>query len=101
LGKNLSDMGMKDAFSPGAADFSGINGEKDLYISRVIHKAFVDVNEEGTEAAAATAVVIETKALIIKKPVVFKADHPFIFLIRDKEAGSILFMGRVMDPNKE
>jgi serpin B len=100
LGKNLSDMGMKDAFSA-AADFSGINGKKDLYISRVIHKAFVDVNEEGTEAAAATAVVIETKALIIKKPVVFKADHPFIFLIRDKEVGSILFMGRVMDPNKE
>jgi serpin B len=99
LSKNLSDMGMKDAFSPGAADFSGINGEKDLYISQVIHKAFVEVNEEGTEAAAATAVVLDTKALI-EEPV-FKADHPFIFLIRDKETGSILFMGRVMDPNKE
>jgi len=98
----LSDMGMKDAFSP-AADFSGINGQKnDLYISKVIHKAFVDVNEEGTEAAAATAVVMSTKAApIIEKPVIFKADRPFIFLVRDKEAGSILFMGRVMDPNKE
>jgi serpin B len=101
LSKNLSDMGMEDAFSA-AADFSGINGKKnDLYIRRVIHKAFVEVNEEGTEAAAATAVVLDTKALILIKELVFKADHPFIFLIRDKEAGSILFMGRVMDPNKE
>ncbi|ACD67019.1 MAG TPA: serpin family protein [Sulfurihydrogenibium sp.] len=100
LSKNLSDMGMKDAFDEVEADFSGINGEKnDLYISKVIHKAFVEVNEEGTEAAAATAVVLDTKALI-EEPV-FKADHPFIFLIRDKETGSILFMGRVMDPNKE
>jgi serpin B len=100
LSKNLSDMGMKDAFSPAAADFSGINGEKnDLYITSVIHKAFVEVNEEGTEAAAATAIVMDTKALLIEE-LVFKADHPFIFLIRDKETGSILFMGRVMDPNK-
>jgi serpin B len=98
LSKVLSDMGMEDAFSPGAADFSGINGQKDLYISKVIHKSFVEVNEEGTEAAAATAVVLDTKALI--EELVFKADHPFIFLIRDKETGSILFMGRVMDPNK-
>jgi len=95
LSKNLSDMGMEDAFSA-AADFSGINGKKDLYISEVIHKAFVEVNEEGTEAAAATAVVLDIKALI--EELVFKADHPFIFLIRDKETGSILFMGRVMDP---
>ncbi|WP_299239228.1 serpin family protein [Sulfurihydrogenibium sp.] len=100
LSNVLSDMGMKDAFSPGAADFSGINGEKnDLYITSVIHKAFVEVNEEGTEAAAATAVVMDTKALLIEE-LVFKADHPFIFLIRDKKTGSILFMGRVMDPNK-
>jgi serpin B len=103
LSEDLSKMGMKDAFSAGVADFSGINGRKnDLYISKVIHKAFVDVNEEGTEAAAATAVVMSTKAApIIEKPVIFKADHPFIFLVRDKEASSILFMGRVMDPNKE
>ena len=100
LSNVLSDMGMKDAFSPAAADFSGINGEKnDLYITSVIHKAFVEVNEEGTEAAAATAIVMDTKALLIEE-LVFKADHPFIFLIRDKKTGSILFMGRVMDPNK-
>jgi serpin B len=103
LSEDLSKMGMEDAFDENKADFSGINGRKnDLYISKVIHKAFVDVNEEGTEAAAATAVIIFTKsAPIIEKPVIFKADHPFIFLVRDKEASSILFMGRVMDPNKE
>jgi len=100
LSEDLSKMGMEDAFDENKADFSGINGRKnDLYISKVIHKAFVEVNEEGTEAAAATAVILDTKALI--EELVFKADHPFIFFIRDKEAGSILFMGRVMDPNKE
>jgi len=101
LSKNLYDMGMKDAFNP-AADFSGIDGRKDLYISKVIHKAFVEVNEEGTEATAATAVIM-IKASIIEEKIeelVFKADHPFIFLIRDKETRSILFIGRVMDPNK-
>jgi len=100
LSKNLYDMGMEDAFNPAAADFSGIDGERGLYISKVIHKAFVEVNEEGTEAAAATAVIIDTKALVLTEELVFKADHPFIFLIRDKETKSILFMGRVMDPNK-
>jgi len=100
LSKNLYDMGMEDAFNHAAADFSGIDGERGLYISKVIHKAFVEVNEEGTEAAAATAVIIDTKALVLTEELVFKADHPFIFLIRDKETKSILFMGRVMDPNK-
>jgi len=100
LSEDLSKMGMEDAFDENKADFSGINGRKnDLYISKVIHKAFVEVNEEGTEAAAATAVILDIKALI--EELVFKSDHPFIFFIRDKEAGSILFMGRVMDPNKE
>jgi len=103
LSEDLSKMGMEDAFDENKADFSGINGRKnDLYISKVIHKTFVEVNEEGTKAAAATAVIIFTKsAPIIEEPVIFKADHPFIFLVRDKEASSILFMGRVMDPNKE
>jgi len=98
LSEVLSNMGMKDAFSR-RANFSGINGNYDLYIGKVIHQAFVEVNEEGTEAAAATALIMETKALIIEEPVVFKADHPFIFLIRDKETNSILFMGRVMNPD--
>jgi len=96
--KVLSEMGMPAAFG-GAADFSGMNGKKDLYIAAVIHKAFVDVNEEGTEAAAATAVVMALKsAFRPEKPVVFRADHPFLFLIRDRRSGSILFIGRVVNP---
>ena len=64
----------------------------------MIHKAFVNVNEEGTEAAAATAVVMGTKSVMIDEPVLFRADHPFLFLIRDIRSGSILFMGRMVDP---
>jgi len=99
LGKTLAAMGMPTAFS-GNADFSGMDGTKNLLISDVIHQAFVDVNEEGTEAAAATAVVMKLAAAPADpEPVpVFRADHPFIFLIRDDDTGSILFMGRVVDP---
>ena len=95
----LKSMGMKNAFT-GDADFSGMNGKRDLFISAVIHKAFVEVNEEGTEAAAATAVVVATTAVStepVKIPV-FRADHPFLFMIRDTRTNSILFLGRVMDP---
>ncbi len=92
----LKSLGMTDAFS-GAADFSGMTGRRDLFISAVIHKAFVDVNEEGTEAAAATAVVMMTSAAP-RPPVVFRADHPFLFLIRDNRSGSILFIGRLVNP---
>ena len=99
LGKTLYDMGMTDAFIPYKADFSGMNGSKELFISKVIHKAFVDVNEEGTEAAAATAVVM-LKAVAPKQPIVFRADHPFVFLIRDNHSGSVLFLGRMVDPTK-
>jgi len=92
----LKSMGMTDAFL-GKADFSGMNGKRDLFISAVIHKAFVDVNEEGTEAAAATAVVGVTAVRPEEIPV-FRADHPFLFLIRDNDSGSILFIGRMMNP---
>ncbi len=92
----LKSLGMTDAFS-GAADFSGMTGRKDLFISAVIHKAFVDVNEEGTEAAAATAVVMMRSAAP-RPPVVFRADHPFLFLIRDNASDSILFIGRLVNP---
>jgi serpin B len=95
LDKTLKAMGMTDAFSE-KADFSGMNGRKYLFISAVVHKAFVDVNEEGTEAAAATAVIAE--GLIETLPPVFRADHPFIFLIRHEKTGAILFVGRVMNP---
>jgi serpin B len=92
----LAGMGMTDAFS-GRADFSGINGKKDLFISAIIHKAYVDVNEEGTEAAAATAVVVGITSAPSRPPV-FRADHPFLFLIRDNQSGGILFIGRLMNP---
>ncbi len=94
----LKSMGMTDAFST-RADFSGMTGKKDFYISAVIHKAYVDVNEEGTEAAAATAVVMKTTAVM--RPLVFRADRPFLFLIRDNVTGSILFIGRVTNPKEQ
>lgn len=94
----LKSMGMTDAFS-GKADFSGMTGKKDFCISAVIHKAYVDVNEEGTEAAAATAVVMKTTAIM--RPLVFRADRPFLFLIRDNLTGSILFIGRVTNPKEQ
>ncbi|NLE38060.1 MAG: serpin family protein, partial [Pirellulaceae bacterium] len=98
LDRVLSAMGMPLAFS-GEADFSGMNGRHDLFISAVIHKAFVDVNEEGTEAAAATAVVME-RAAAVPENLVFRADHPFLLLIRDNRTGSILFLGRMANPKK-
>ena len=100
LGDVLKLMGMKDAFVPEVADFSGMNGKKDLFISAVIHKAYVDVNEEGTEAAAATGVVVGLTAVGPRERRVFRADHPFLFLIRDNHSGSILFIGRVMNPKE-
>jgi serpin B len=103
LEKTLAAMGMHDAFDRTKANFSGMDGQRNwLYIGAVVHKAFVDVNEEGTEAAAATAVVMRIKmARRPLRPVVFRADHPFLFLIRDNQTGSILFMGRVLDPTKK
>ncbi|KAF5032356.1 Serpin [anaerobic digester metagenome] len=90
-------MGMPTAFSSGA-DFSGMDGTKNLFISDLVHGAFVDVNEEGTEAAAATGVIMNTSAAPPGFTPVFRADHPFIFLILDDGSGIILFMGRVVRP---
>lgn len=101
LPQTLSAMGMPTAFTEGAADFSGMDGTTNLYISDVIHKAFINVNENGTEAAAATAVVMDlVMAPSGTSPPVpeFRADHPFVFLIQDKETGTILFIGRVVNP---
>jgi serpin B len=98
LASVLQSMGMMDAFMPNSADFSGMTGRKDLCISAVIHKAYVDINEEGTEAAAATAVTMRLTAVGPGQTPVFRADHPFVFLIRDNQTGSILFIGRVMNP---
>ncbi len=96
MADDLIAMGMPTAFTD-SADFSGMDGKKNLYISDVIHQAYVDVNEEGTEAAAATAVVMKNMAI---RADYFTADHPFIFLIQEKATGGILFMGRVTDPTK-
>jgi serpin B len=102
LNENLKGMGMVSAFTPpeqpSGANFSGINGKKDLFIQLVIHQAFIDVHEEGTEAAAATGVAMRITSLPPKRVPVFYADHPFIFLIQEKETGNILFMGRVINP---
>jgi serpin B len=94
LAKTLQTMGMVDAFHGSRADFSGMTGRRDLFIGMVIHEARVDVNEEGTEAAAATAVKMKRGGL----PPEFTADHPFLVLIRDGQTGTILFMGRVVNP---
>jgi len=92
----LAGMGMQAAFDPVAADFSGIDGQRDLFISDAIHKAFIAVDEKGTEAAAATVVVMSTASM--PEGIVLTIDRPFIYLIRDTPTGTILFMGRVVDP---
>jgi serpin B len=98
LGETLAAMGMPLAFS-GGADFSGMTGNRDLFIADVVHKAFVSVDEAGTEAAAATAVVMPMAIMPPEEPVEVTVDHPFIFLIRDIETGTILFIGRVLNPS--
>jgi serpin B len=94
LNDTLQAMGMTDAFGP--ADFSGMTGVRELFIGAVLHKAFVEVNEEGTEAAAVTAVVMSKS--IPPPPPVLRADHPFVFLIRENRTNSLLFLGRVVNP---
>jgi len=96
LKDTLAGMGMPIAFSS-AADFSGMTGNPELFISDVVHKAFVAVDEAGTEAAAATAVIMKLTA-VPEPPVEVTIDRPFIFLIRDIETGAILFVGRVLNP---
>ena len=97
LKKALASLGMPIAFSASEADFSGMDGQKDLYISDVVHKAYVNVDENGTEAAAATGVVVGTTSMPAKTYQV-TLDHPFIFFIRDIQTGAILFLGRVASP---
>ena len=104
LGDALAEMGMTRAFDPLRADFTGManppNANERLHISKVFHKAFVKVDEKGTEAAAATAVVMMGRSAMARprEPKDFRADHPFLFFLRDKASGMILFMGRVSEP---
>ena len=98
LAQLLKSLGMKAAFEPGTADFSGMDGTRSLFISDVIHKAFIDVAEKGTEAAAATAVVIGNSSMPSGLQVY--ATRPFLYFLRDQPTGAILFMGRVLDPTQ-
>ncbi|OUO95064.1 serpin family protein [Cloacibacillus sp. An23] len=99
LSTTLAGLGMASAFTPGAADFSGISGNRDFCISGVLHKTFVEVAEEGTEAAAATAVIVMRAAMPApQETVVFRADRPFVYLIKDNETNAILFIGRYARP---
>jgi len=101
LDKALSAMGMADAFNVSKADFSGMDGRPGwLYLGAVLHKTYVNVNEEGTEAAAATPVMAKPTAAPGQPPV-FRADHPFWFAICDTQSGTLLFLGRLTDPTKE
>jgi serpin B len=97
LAETLQKMGMPAAFEPGRADFSGMDGEGMLAISDVFHKAFVTVDEKGTEAAAATAVIVFRGGL--GPDVELTVDRPFVFIILDQNTGSVLFVGRVLDPS--
>jgi len=92
----FESLGMTDAFDPNKADFSGIDGTRSLSIGDIVHKAFISVDEKGTEAAAATAVIFEVTSVLDQ--VVFNVNRPFIFVIRDKETGTILFIGRILNP---
>ncbi len=99
LNDALAKLGMTDGFTPGKADLSGMDGSHNLFISKALHKAYINVDEKGTEAAASTAVAIGLTS-IPANPVDLKIDRPFLFLIQDKPTGAILFLGRVTNPVK-
>lgn len=96
LNSNLGRLGLQDLFNSSKADLSGMSGSRDLFISKIVHKAFVEVNEEGTEAAAATAGIATFCMLLPEEE--FTADHPFIFFIRHNPTANVLFLGRVCSP---
>ncbi len=99
MGEQLAGLGMPDAFDANLADFSGMTGKRDLYISKVVHQAYIAVDENGTEAAAATGIAMSL-AMAMSPDKTLTIDHPFLFVIRDLKSGQILFMGRVLDPTK-
>jgi serpin B len=94
--ENLRGLGISSLFGP-EANLLGITGERDLFINEIFHKSYIDVNETGTEATAATGVGFPESIPMKEEPKIFKADHPFIFLIYDKETSAILFFGRILE----
>jgi serpin B len=98
LKDKLSQLGMTEAFDPNLADFTGMTATRELVIDEAYHKGFISVDEKGTEAAAATAVVITLTG--VGTPLTITIDRPFIYLIRDMQTNAILFMGRVMNPEE-
>jgi serpin B len=99
---SLEALGAKRAFAPGQADFSGIDGARDLFIQLVRQVAVLDVDERGTEAAAATVVALGPEITSLRgpppRPIIFRADHPFAYFVRDRETGAVLFAGRLVTP---
>jgi serpin B len=102
LAPTLRGMGMRSAFDPESADFSGITSSQRVFISEVVHKTFIAMGEEGTEAAAATATAMLGACAPREErdPVVFRADHPFTFALREERTGTVLFLGRLADPSR-
>ena len=98
MNASLSTLGMGAAFDASKADFSGISGNRELSISGVVHKAFINVDEKGTEAAAATGVLIGVTSINVTQPLKLTLDRPFLFMIRDRQTGLIIFMGKLMNP---
>jgi serpin B len=96
LPRVLAELGMPSVFAPGQADLSGIAGGRDLFVAAAVHQAFVEVDEAGTQAGAATGVGVG----VVSLPPQFIADHPFLFLIHDHVTGAHLFLGRVVDPRR-
>jgi serpin B len=101
LHESLAAMGMTSAFEPKEADFSGITGKRDLFLAAMVHQVSIDVNEEGTEAGVMIAQYFRLLSEDFSEPPKFRADHPFVFLIRDNRSGGVLFLGRVLDPSAD
>ncbi|MCS5617727.1 MAG: hypothetical protein NZ658_06985, partial [Pirellulales bacterium] len=95
----LESLGIKQAFVEGQADLSGMDGTRELFVSDVVHEGFVEVSEEGTEAAAATGVIVATRAMVRpEEPLEVKADRPFAWAVVERSTGLVLFAGTVIDP---
>lgn len=103
LKETLSSMGMPTAFNVGQANFTGISKSEEFYVGAAVHQAFIEVNEKGTEAAAATGMSLDERSALkpeVPFTPVFNADRPFVYLIRDVESGAVLFMGRITNPGQ-